>query len=312
MGKLRMAGLWCIPMKNIKKIRLFVEYKCLVGLGRLFRALPRRTVLAIGRRFGDFIFYCVPIRKKVSLENLRLSFPDLPHSRIAEIARLAYQNLVLNAVEHLCLANMTGEDLQRIVKIENKEILQNAFARGKGVIYVGGHFGNWEYMGGAISSMGCKMAYVVSEIGNHYIDKVVNDHRRQMGVEIINKGMATRGIIKSLRDNYGIAMLMDQDAGASGVFVNFFGRPCSTPPGPAIFALKTGAAMLFISPIRQPDGTIRASFTDISIDYDKGVSDEHIHDITQRCTTMLEDKIRLYPDHWLWMHRRWKTKKQSL
>lgn len=296
----------------MKKIRLYLEYMCLVGLGKILRTLPRRTAIAIGRRFGDFIYFCIPIRKKITMENLRLSFPDLPQSRIAEIARQAYQNLVLNAVEHLCLSNMTGEDLQRIVTIEGEELLKKAFARGKGVVYVGGHFGNWEYMGGTVSSMGYKLAYVVSEISNYYIDKMVNDHRRQMGVEIINKGVATRGIIKSLRDNYGIAMLMDQDAGRSGVFVNFFGRPCSTPPGPALFALKTGAAMLFVSPVRQPDGTIRASFAEIDVDYEKGVTNENILDIIQRCTTMLESQIRLHPDHWLWMHRRWKTKKEQV
>ena len=130
-------------------------------------------------------------------------------------------------------------------------------------------------------------------------------------IEIINKGIATRGIIKSLRENFGIAMLMDQDAGRSGVFVNFFGRPCSTPPGPALFALKTGAAMLFVAPVRQQDGTILASFTTIDVDYDKGATDENVLDITQRCTAMLEEQIRQHPDHWLWMHRRWKTKKEQ-
>jgi Kdo2-lipid IVA lauroyltransferase/acyltransferase len=295
----------------MKKIRLFLEYICLVGLGRVIRVLPRRIALAFGRRVGDFIYFCVPIRKKITMEHLRLAFPDLPRHRITEIARKAYQNLALNAVEHLCLSNMTAEEIQRIVKIEGEEILQKALARGKGVIFVGGHFGNWEYMGGTVSSLGYKLAYVVSEIGNHYINRMVNEHRRKMGVEIIKKGASARGIIKSLRNNYGIAMLMDQDAGRSGIFVNFFGRPCSTPPGPALFALKTEAAILFVSPTRQQDGTISASFTDIDVNYDKGMTDENILDITQRCTAMLESQIRIHPDHWLWMHRRWKTKKEQ-
>ena len=292
----------------MKKIRLYLEYICLVGLGKIIRVLPRSIALAIGRRAGDFIYFCVPIRKKITLEHLRLAFPDLSRRRIGQIARKAYQNLALNAIEHLCLSTRTGEDLQRIVKIEGEEILQKALAREKGVIFVGGHFGNWEYMGGSVSSMGYKVAYVVSEIGNYYIDRMVNEHRRKMGVEIINKGASTRGIIKSLRNNCGIAMLMDQDAGRSGIFVNFFGRPCSTPPGPALFALKTGAAILLVSPTRQQDGTITASFTAIDVDYDKGVTDENIFDIIQRCTAVLESQIRMHPDHWLWMHRRWKTK----
>jgi Kdo2-lipid IVA lauroyltransferase/acyltransferase len=295
----------------MKKIRLFIEYIFVLCLTRIIRVLPRRMIIFIGRRMGDFIYYCVPIRKKITLEHLRLAFPDFSSRQIRQIARKAYQNLALNAVEHICLSNMNSEKLQRIVKIEGEEILQKALAKKKGVIFVGGHFGNWEYMGGVVSSMGYKIVYIVAEIGNNYIDRMVNENRRKMGVEVINKGASTRGVFKALRNNCGVAMLMDQDAGVNGIFVDFFGRPCSTPSGPALFALKTGAAVLFVSPVRQKDGSIRASFEDIEIDYDKGVTDDNIFDITQRCTSKLESQICQHPDHWLWMHRRWKTRKEQ-
>jgi Kdo2-lipid IVA lauroyltransferase/acyltransferase len=295
----------------MKNIRLFIEYIVVLCLTRIIRVLPRHMIIFIGRRMGDFIYYCVPIRKKITLEHLRLAFPDLSSRQIWQIARKAYQNLALNAVEHICLSNMNREKLQRIVKIEGEEILQKALAKKKGVIFVGGHFGNWEYMGGVVSSMGYKIVYIVAEIGNNYIDRMVNENRRNMGVEVINKGASTRGVFKALRNNCGVAMLMDQDAGVNGIFVDFFGRPCSTPSGPALFALKTGAAVLFISPVRQEDGSICASFEDIEIDYDKGVTDDNIFDIMQRCTSKLESQIRQHPDHWLWMHRRWKTRKEQ-
>lgn len=103
------------------------------------------------------------------------------------------------------------------------------------------------------------------------------------------------------------AMLMDQDAGTSGAFVEYFGRLCSAPKGPALFVLKTGAALLYVSSARLPDGTLRAVFEEVEVDYDAGTTEENIHDIMQRSTTMLENSVREFPGQWFWMHRRWKT-----
>ncbi len=111
-----------------------------------------------------------------------------------------------------------------------------------------------------------------------------------------------------MRENGAVGMLIDQNQKRWGTFVDFFGRSCATVRGPALIALKTGASMIFFASIRQPDGTIRVTFEPVEIDYQAGPTEENITDITQRCTSRLEHYIRLYPDQWFWMHRRWKTR----
>ena len=203
---------------------------------------------------------------------------------------------------------MSKEELLKIVRLENEDVMQKALSGNKGVVVVGGHFGNWEYPGSAVCLKGYEIAYVVADIGNPYIDKMVNEHRQKAGVKVHPKGMSIRGILSTLRNNGSIGMLMAQDAGRNGVFVEFFGRPCSTPGGPALFALKTGAAIVYISSIRQQDGTLKVVLEEIDVDYSMGATEENIFDITQRCTSRLEFYARKYPEQWFWMHRRWKTR----
>lgn len=299
-------------LKKMKKIRYYLEYIFLFCLGYVVRRLPRRLVLLMGARAGDFIFYCVPVRKKLTIKHLNNSFPEKSEREIAAIARGVYQNLALISLEHLCLPGLSKEELLKIISFENEELMQRAFSRKKGIIFVGGHFGNWEFMGGAVSLKGYPLTYVVAEIENPFVDHMVNDYRRKTGTEILSKGVSVRRILKTLRNNGSMAMLMDQDAGRNGIFVDFFGMPCSTPKGPALFALKTGAPIIFAASIRQKDGSIKVILEEIDIDHSKGTSEENVLDVMQRSTARLEYYIRKYPDHWFWMHRRWKTSPQDI
>ena len=296
----------------MKKIRHYVEYKVLMGVGFLIRGLPRTTMLRLGRLVGDFIYYCVPVRKTITLNHLQLAFPEKSAAELKEIARGTYQNLGMNVFEHLCIPALSKDDIRNIVKLANEEVLIEAMERQKGVIIAGGHFGNWEYTSSAVAAYGYRLGVVVAEVANQYIDKRINEHREATDAEMIPKGAATRAVIKLLRKNGAIGMLMDQDENEEGIFVDFFGRPCSTAKGPAALALKTGAAIVFFAAIRQPDGTIKVIFEPLEIDYEAGSTEENILDITQRCTSRLEHYTRLYPDHWFWMHRRWKTQPETL
>jgi len=295
----------------MKKIRHYIEYKLLIGIGSVIRGLSRLTMLRLGRLVGDFIYYCVPVRKTIILNHLELSFPDKSTAERKKIARGTYQNLGMNVFEHLCVPMLSKEDIRAIVKLVDEDVLVQALARNRGVIIAGGHFGNWEYTSSAIAAYGYRLGVVVAEVSNKYIDKRVNEHREATGAEMIPKGASTRAVIRILRANGVMGMLMDQDENEDGIFVDFFGRPCSTAKGPAAIALKTGAAILFFAAIRQDDGTIKVVFEPVEIDYDAGVTEDNILDITQRCTSRLEHYTRLYPDHWFWMHRRWKTRPQE-
>ena len=137
---------------------------------------------------------------------------------------------------------------------------------------------------------------------------MMNDNRRMMGIKIIHMGMAVRGVIKTLRQNGFVALLADQDAHKTGVFVDFLGRPSSTHQGPAIFAIKTGAPILFGSAIRLSKGRMRIEFELLRFDHLKDITPSNIKTVTQAHASVLEKYVRRYPNHWFWMHRRWKTR----
>ncbi|MGI9568384.1 MAG: lysophospholipid acyltransferase family protein, partial [Desulfobulbia bacterium] len=118
----------------MKKIRHYLEYKLLLGIGFLIRGLPRLTMLRLGRRVGDFIYYCVPVRKSIVLNHLEFAFPEKSASERKKIARGAYQNFGMNVFEHLCVPMLTNEDFRRIVKLPDEEVLVQALKKKQGVI----------------------------------------------------------------------------------------------------------------------------------------------------------------------------------
>ena len=107
----------------MKKIRHYLEYKILLGIGFLIRGLPRSTMLQLGRLVGDFIYYCVPVRKSIVFNHLEFSFPDKSAAERKIIARGAYQNFGMNVFEHLCVPMLSNEDFRRIVKLVDEDVL---------------------------------------------------------------------------------------------------------------------------------------------------------------------------------------------
>ncbi|MBT8355015.1 MAG: lysophospholipid acyltransferase family protein [Desulfofustis sp.] len=292
----------------MKQVRHYIEYQLLMCIGFLIRNLSRQTILRLGRLVGDFIYYCVPVRRAVVVDHLEQAFPEKPRAEIKKIARGTYQNLGMNVIEHLRLPTLSPEEVGAIVDLADEEILVQALERKRGVIIVGGHFGNWEYSSSSLPAKGYRFSVVVAKVSNKYINDRINEHREATGGEMIPKRSSTKAVIRVLRKNGSVGMLIDQNLKRWGTFVDFFGRPCSTVRGPALLACKTGASIIFFASIRQPDGTIKVIFEPVEIDYQAGATEENIHNITQHCTSRLEHYVRLYPDQWFWMHRRWKTR----
>ncbi|NIA30032.1 MAG: hypothetical protein GWP06_09000 [Actinobacteria bacterium] len=292
----------------MKKIQNVFEYALVISISKLVRLLPLKLALCCGRALGDFIFYIIPIRKKVSMNNLTSVFPEKSQKEIHKIARRTYQNFGQNIVEFMREPKANPKILSERVKFVNQELLEDARKNGKGVILLSGHFGNWEIMAAAISALGYPMLAIAREQRNTLINHIVNDYRAAVNIGTIQLGMALRGVLKALRDNHFIALLGDQDAHDEGVFVNFLGKPSATARGPAIFTLKTGAPLIFASCVRQKDGSHIAYFEKVQSSDLNGLTEENIRILTQRHANVLEANIKKWPDHWFWMHKRWKTK----
>jgi KDO2-lipid IV(A) lauroyltransferase len=198
--------------------------------------------------------------------------------------------------------------MDRWMDTEELSVIEEALRENKGVIFASGHFGNWEWLGGALSVKGWAMTYVVTAQSNPFADRWLSDMRRSLGAEIVYKKDAVRGVIRALKNNRVIAMLNDQDAHESGVFVPFFGRLASTPRGVAVFHLKTGCPVVFGKTIARKDGKYQIHLERLRFDNLTGNREQDEYLIMTKITARLEEEIRHNPEQWLWLHRRWKTK----
>ncbi len=290
----------------MKQFGYILQYWLLCLTGWWANLLPPRMALGFGAVLGG-LGYVAGVRRDVALANLSRAFPEKPPREVAAIARKLYRNLGRNLVELLRFRNQSKSYIAALVSFEGEEHIKTALAAGRGAILVSGHFGNWELYAAAIASAGYPFSVVVYPQHNARVDALLNRLRQGAGVGIIYKRNAAKDVLRSLAANRLVTMLADQDAGPDGVFVNFFGRPASTTRGPALFAVKTGAPIITGVIVREPGGRHRG-IVDPPLFADQAADREaEIARLTQEAAVRLERRVREHPDHWYWVHRRWKT-----
>jgi len=304
----------------MRRFKHWLEYQGTRFLLFLAQRLPLAWVLALGVALGKFTFSILRIRRQVALENLAHAFPEKSPAERKNIARRSYENFGMMMLEYFRLPELSSNELcQRISFSMPKEEnpFEQALALGKGAICMTGHFGNWEYMGALVALMQYPMIYLYQEQNNPYVDTLVREIRTQMQMPVIPRGAALRGILKALHEKKFVAILADQDAGSNGIFVDFLGRPASTGRGPAAFVLKTKSPIVFCVAIREPNGRHRVEAELLTFNFSKNengreaTEEDKLRLVTEAWTKVLEKYIRQYPDHWFWMHRRWKSKKDK-
>ncbi|MBU3911339.1 MAG: mitochondrial fission ELM1 family protein [Candidatus Omnitrophica bacterium] len=285
----------------------FLGFVAVKALAALFFCASPGFALWIGRRIGD-IAYAVNIkRRSIAYANLKAAFPEKKSRELKKINRAHFQNLVMSVVEFFKLPAIAKRYLDDHAEVRNFERIDEALDKGKGIIILAGHFGNWEMASLAVSSRGHVLTVFVREQKHKRLNDLLNSYRRKTGCRVITKGFSIREIIKTLHGNGIVAILMDQDAGPNGVFVDFFGRPASTAPGAMAFAIKTGATIL-------PTFVRRPAFNKHEIIMNEPFSlvsgkdkDKDIKEYLKKISAVLESYIRKFPDQWLWSHKRWKS-----
>lgn len=276
------------------------------GLAAVFRTLPVPLARALADCLGTAAA-AVGLRKSVALDNLRQSFPGMNRSEAVRLFRRCWRHFARVGAELARLPSLSRAEIDRWIDLSRHGVIAEALKKGKGAIVVSGHFGNWEWMGGAMAKIGYPVTYVVTTQTNPLIEEWLNQVRRSAEVEIVRRRDAVRGVLDALRRNRAVAILCDQDAGREGVFVPFFGRPASTPRGPAVFHLKTGAPLVFGSAPRDQRGVVRVMFEELRLDGLIGEREADVRLIMAQVTARLEAEVRKVPEQWLWLHRRWKT-----
>lgn len=275
--------------------------------------MPLKSAQRMGKLLGDLAFRILSSRRRVTLDNLRHAYPEKSLPDLMNIARGAFHNYGISLIELLWFPNFTDESLTSFVTVKNPGVLKSAAAQGKGMVLLSGHFGNWEMIVFAISwQTKIPVSIIVQAQNNKLVDGLINRHRCLRGNRTIPMGMSIREILRTLQQGGVIGIAPDQSGPMEGVFVKFFGRLVATHQGPAAFALRTGAPMCMGFIVRKADGTYEVTVEEVSTDNLHGSEDERVIEVTRRHTELLERYIRMYPDHWLWMHRRWKHTWESV
>lgn len=292
----------------LRKIKHKIEFLGVRFIFLINSLFPHRLAIFFADCLADFTFYIVKKRRNVTFENLKNAFPEKKEEEIKKIAHGAYRQFSRMMFEYARFPKFSDKEILKKVKLENEHVLKDSLNRGRGAIIVSGHFGNWELMGASMSLNGYPVSLLVGEQKNKQVDEMMNKFRQDKGLGIIKMGIAARGVIKTVKENKFIALLSDQDAGKNGVFVDFFGRKASTPGGTAAFALKTGADVIFGVTIRNDKCRHTVVLEKIDFEDIADNKKDAIRELSQRYTARLEYYARKHPDHYFWMHKRWKTR----
>lgn len=290
------------------RVAHFAEYSAVAGASAVLRALPHRAALRVGEALGSAAYNWLRIRRDVTEANAAAAFGWPPgDERVTALALGCYRNLGMTFAELARMPRSGRAGLSRLVAVEGLEHFDRALCEGRGAVLATGHFGNWELMGAALAQRGYPMNFLVGHQTNRKVDGMLNSMRSSFGIGIVKHGAHVREVLRLLRRNQFVAMLCDHDAGKKGLMIRFFGRPASSAQGPASFALRSGAPIImgFIS--RNSDGRHVIELTPpiyVRTDIDAAPA---IAETTQRLADVIEERVRRRPDHWYWVHRRWKT-----
>ena len=274
------------------------------------RLLPRRVARAVGAAIGAIAFRALGRLRRVGIRNLELAFPEMKAADRESILRSEYRNLGFLLAEFCKMPDYTGATASRFIHYEGLENYLAARDRGKGVLVLTGHLGAWELSSFYHSLMGMPMGMVIRRLDNPLVDAFVNRIRCLHGNRVIHKDDFARGLIASMRAGETVGILMDTNmTPPQGVFVPFFGVLACTASGMARIAAKTGAAVVpgFLL-WEQSEQKYVLHFGEELPVLRTGDSEQDAFANTASFTAAMEGYIRQYPEQWLWLHRRWKTR----
>jgi Kdo2-lipid IVA lauroyltransferase/acyltransferase len=284
-----------------------IEYILFRLIALIVRPLSAHRAQRIGAGLGLAVMILTGYRKRVTRDNLARALPELPVEERERIVRRAYMNYGIAMVEMLWAYSQKPEVLKPLVRIENPGLLDAARRRGKGVILLSAHFGSWELLLSSVRlHLPVRVTAIVQRQRNELVDAFIDRARSRFDSVMVPMGPAVREVLSALQKNEIVLVLGDQSGPKESIFIPFFGRPSATHRGAAAFALRTGAAMVMLLLVRQEDGTYCGKFEEVDTGSLTGSREDQVTELTKRHTALLEQGIRRHPDHWLWMHKRWK------
>ncbi len=291
---------------NNPPVKKTISTRIILGsIGAVPLNIRKVLFIALWRLF----YYLSPRQRLITIHNLTCAFPEKSLPEILVLAKKVYRHLAVVAAEFLELPRFPGMDPREIADVEGLENCARALAKNKGLLVISAHFGNWEYGAALIARLIKPMVVIYRPFDSAVLENLIHWVRSSVGSIPLPKERATMKMFRSLAKNEILGILMDQNVAArEGVFVDFFGRPACTTDGVAILALNTEAPVLPTFLYRQDNGRYRLVLGEEMEIVRTGDARADIVANTQNFMKSFEGMIRQYPDQYLWLHQRWKTK----
>jgi KDO2-lipid IV(A) lauroyltransferase len=289
-----------------RKLEYAAAWPFIKILGLMPRSLARGFAIGIGG-----LVYRLHFRlRQVGMRNLEMAFPEKSEAERARILRGVFTSLGRQLAELCQFPKYSKDNVDDVVVYDGLENYERAYARGKGVLFLTAHFGGWELSAFAHSLHGHWLHVVMRPMDNEYLDRMLQNYRTMHGNKVVPKDDFVRGLLAAMKAGETVGILMDTNmTPPQGVFVDFFGIPACTASGLARIALRTDAAVVPGFTIwDEALGKYRLRFDPAVELMRTGDLEADIIANTQKFTKVIEDYVRKYPEQWLWVHRRWKTR----
>jgi Kdo2-lipid IVA lauroyltransferase/acyltransferase len=286
----------------------YLVYYTAKGLSLFFRRMPLGLAIFIGRRLGVFFMFFNRKRYRIAYANLKAALGDVYYpKKLQSILKNTYANIGQGIIEVFLLPKINRSYIERFIEFEGFDIAHDVLSKGKGLIFLTAHFGTWEVSHAALPYKGLGYMGIARRQKPYILDDLLNSYRQFHGCRIIIKGPGIKEALRTLRLNGVVGMLVDQDAGKSGLFTDFFRRPASWHRGVIEMAIKSGAEITPGFAIRGKGPYVKFKLLPpLNLKREGSIEDAVIDGMSQYAR-ILENTISQYPDQWLWQHRRWKS-----
>ena len=289
-----------------------IEFYSMRGLLNGLSLLGWETACRIGARLGAAGYKPLGIRKDVVEKQIAGAFPEKSHEEVQRIARASFEHLGRTAIETALLPRQGDRAILKLVEqVDGWEHVERAQSEGKGMIFVAGHHGNWELLGGYIAARGIPFEVIARGMGNPLFGDYINEIRTSLGMIVMHDSEAVKRTPRALRAGRAVGFLSDQGVkGLASTYVTFLGRPAKTPRGAAVFALRFNAPVFFVDGIRLPNGKYRVIIEPVEVTL-TGDREKDVDAIVIRFTELLEKWVRKVPEQYFWQHRRWRRQPED-
>ena len=283
-----------------------LEYVIVRVLIALVRVMPGPLMRAGGTILGLALYAIDRGHRRIAQRNLATAFPTRRPAERRAIARAAFAHFGRLLFELLRFGTLSPAKMLARVEFEGEERSRLAYAQGKGVLFVTGHFGFWELQAMVHALKVEPVSILARALDNPYLDRLLERIRQRTGNTVVYRRGTIRRVMRTLQAGHGVAVLIDQHImSRDAIYVDFFDRPAATTSAVAALALRTGAPVVPVFALPLGGGRYRMIY-EHPIEPPRADSTDAVRELTQRCTDVLEMYVRRHPELWLWMHRRWR------